>query len=242
MEQIKLAAKKRNSFGSRVSRRIRKEGSVPAILYGHGMDTLSIQVNSKELTRALHTKAGENVVINLQVEGVNLKESTCLIKSIQHDPVTENIDHVDFGVISLTETIVVKVPLVTVNAEESVGVKEGGVLDVVHHEIEVECLPTAIPEKIEVDVKAMKINDAIYAKDLSLPDGVVCKFDPEEMVVAVHPPQKEEEVVPGEGATEPEVIEKGKKVDEEAAEGKAEPQAAAPKAEKKPEKKPEKKA
>ena len=234
MEKIILAAKPRIAQGTRQARRLRRLGQVPAVLYGHGMKPLSLEVGSRELSRALHTKAGENVLIELKVDGVKLKESTCLAKEIQHNPITDGIAHVDFTVISLTEEIDVKVPLVVLHMEEAAGMKDGGVLDVVHHEVDIRCLPTQIPEKIEVDVKAMKIGDAILAKDLVFPAGVKCQFDPEETVVALHPPAKEEAAPTEEVAAEPEVIEKGKKpLEDEEGEAPAEKKAPAAEKEKK---------
>lgn len=213
METFELQATVRNTEGTRKARGIRRREAIPCIVYGHGMKPLALEVPERAFYKALHTKAGENVLISLKVEGAELKESTCRIKEIQGNPVTDKVDHVDFMIISLNEEIKVMVPVVTLHVEEAVGVKEGGVLDVVHHEIEVECLPTRIPEKIEIDVKALKINDSIHAKDLVLPEGVKCLLSPEEVIVAVHPP-REEEVKPEaveEGAAQPEVIEKGKK-------------------------------
>lgn len=228
MATVNLSVAPRTEIGKQAAKKVRRAGFVPANLYGHGMKPMTLQVEIKALQAALHTKAGENVVLNLKVEGVALKESTCLIKEIQTNPVSDNIDHVDFTVISLTEKIDVKVPVVAVNSAEAPGVKEGGIIDLVHHEIEVECLPTDIPEKITVDVKAMKIGDAIHVKDLAMPKGVSCKLDADDVIVALHPPMKEE--VAGEEAApgEPEVIEKGKKP----AEGEAAAPAAAPAAKK----------
>ncbi len=236
METMKLQAKPRTKLGKQGSKDSRRRGALPAILYGHGMKPLAVEVNYRDFLSALHTKAGENVLINLDVEGVKLKESTCLIKEMQHHPVSDKVEHVDFTVISLTEKITVKVHLTVSHAEEAAGIKEGGVLDIVHHEIEIECLPTQIPDKIEVNVKDMKINDAIHVKDLVLAQGISVKLSPDEVVVAIHPPAKEEEPAAAEGeATQPEVIEKGKKP----AEG--EEGAAAPAAEKKAPAAPEKK-
>ena len=215
MARVNLDAKTRTQIGKQGAKQVRRTGNVPVNLYGHGMTPLSLQVGKKEFHETLHTKAGENVVINLRVEGLDLKESTCLIKDIQHNPVSDFIDHVDLMVISLTEKIDVKVPLVVLNAAEAVGLKEGGILDVIHHEIEVECLPTEIPEKVEVDAKPLKINDAVYAKDLVFPEGVTCKMDPDEVVLALHPPAKEETPAEETGVVEPEVIEKGKKPEAE---------------------------
>ncbi|MFZ5802270.1 MAG: 50S ribosomal protein L25/general stress protein Ctc [Candidatus Omnitrophota bacterium] len=216
-----LKAKTRQPNGTRVARNLRRGGRIPGILYGHGIRPLSLEVEQSDLVRALHTKAGENVLINLEVPGVDLKETTCRIKEIQQNPITEEIQHVDFTLISLKEKIEVNVPVVIQNAEEAAGVKEGGILDVVIHEVLVECLPTQIPASIEVDVKAMKIGDAIHIKDLRLPEAVLCKIGPEEILVAVHAPKKEEEPAAEEAApTQPEVIEKGKKDKEGKEEGK----------------------
>lgn len=221
METVELAVKTRTTTGKSHAKAARRRGSVPANVYGHGMKPISLEVETKRLHQALHTKAGENVLITLKVEGAKLKESTCLIKEIQHNPVTDEIAHVDFTIISLTEKIEVKVPLVLKNSAEAVGMKEGGVLDHVHHEIEVECLPTQIPERFELDIKGMKIGDAFHIKDLSIPKDVTCKLGPEEVIVALHPPAKEEAAPTEEAATQPEVIEKGKKEEAEEGEGAA---------------------
>ena len=202
----------------------------PAIVYGHGMKPLAIEVPDRAFLKAVHTKAGANVLITLQVEGVQLKESTCRIKAIQHNPVTDKIDHIDFMVISLTEKITVKVPVVLLHSEEAPGIKEGGSLDLVHREVEVECLPTEIPERISIEMIAMKINDAIHAKELMLPEGIRCLLAPDDVVVAIHTPREEEVKPAEEGVAEPEVMEKGKKdkEGEEGAPAKAAPAAAKP--------------
>ena len=204
MDIVELSVKTRTEMGTRPARNLRRQGAVPAILYGHGMKPLALEVNGRSLHQALRTKAGENVVLNLKVEGIKLKESTCRVREIQHNPVTDEIAHVDFTVISLTERIEVNVPLVVKNGAEAAGVKEGGILDVIHHELEVECLPTQIPEKIEVDVKDMKIGDSIAVKDLAIPQGVIAKFSADEVVISLHPPEKEEVKVEEEAPAQPE--------------------------------------
>lgn len=230
MKTIDLQAKSRVTDGTRKARAVRRNEGIPAIVYGHGMEPLAVEVPERAFLKAIHTKAGANVLITLQVEGVSLKESTCRIKAIQHNPATDKIDHVDFMVISLTEKITVKVPVLLLHVDDAPGVKEGGVIDLVHREIEVECLPTQIPEKIEIDVKEMKINDSVHVQDLVLPQGVKCMLPVEEVVFAIHAPRQEEVAAPAEeGETAgPEVIEKGKK-DKEGEEGAAAPaKAAAP--------------
>lgn len=220
METIALAAKTRTELGKGPSRRVRALGAIPATLYGHGMKPLSLQVDMKDFNKVLHTKAGENVIINMKVEGVSLKESTCRIREIQHNPINESVTHVDFTIISMTEKISVKVPFHVTHAEEALGIREGGILDVVHHEIEVECLPTQIPVSIELDIKAMKIGESVHSKELPLPAGVKSLLPEDEVVVVIHHPHKEEAPAPAEGTAEPEVIEKGKKPAEGEAAGK----------------------
>ena len=231
MKTFELQAKSRTPNGTSKARAVRRNEMFPAVVYGHGMKPLAIEVPGKDFLKAIHTKAGANVLITLQVEGVKLAESTCRIKEIQMNPVTDKIDHIDFMVISLTEKITVKVPVVLLHIEEAPGIKEGGSLDLVHREIEVECLPTQIPEKIEIEAKEMKINDAVHVNELKLPSGVKCLIALEEVVLAIHPP-REEEVKPAEegAAAEPEVIEKGKKEKEgeEGAPAKAAPAAGKP--------------
>lgn len=228
MKTIELQAKTRVTDGTRKARAVRRNEGIPAIVYGHGMKPLSIEVPERAFLKAIHTKAGANVLITLQVEGVKLKESTCRIKAIQSNPVSDKVDHVDFMVISMTERITVKVPVILHHVEDAPGVKEGGVMDLVHREIEVECLPTQIPEKIDIDVKIMKINDAIHVQELVLPEGVKCMLPAEEVVFAIHAPRQETAAPAAEEgeAAGPEVIEKGKK-DKEGEEGAA-PKAGAP--------------
>ncbi len=239
MKTIELKVEIRETVGKKATKAVRRAEKIPAILYGRTTKPTALVVGQKEFHRVTHTKAGANVLINLQVEGSKTKkDSTCLIKDVQRDPVTDLIYHVDFTAVSLTEKIRIKVPLSIKDAEQAVGVKEGGVLDLVHHEIEVECLPTEIPERIETSVKHLKIGDAIHLKELEFPPNVTPLLEADEVVVALHPPRKEEEAPAAEGAAEPEVIEKGKK--EKPEEG---AEAGAPeKAEKAPAPKPEKSA
>ncbi|HNX68169.1 MAG TPA: 50S ribosomal protein L25/general stress protein Ctc [Candidatus Omnitrophota bacterium] len=227
METFEMQAKQRTADGTRKARGVRRNEMIPGIVYGHGMKALTVEVPERAFYKALHTKAGSNVLITLRVEGVQLKESTCRIKDIQHNPVTDKIDHVDFMVISLTENITVKVPVVLLHVEDAPGIKEGGSLDLVHREIEIECLPTQIPEKIEINIKEMKINDAVHVKELALAEGLKCLLSQDDVVVAIHPPREEEVKAAEEGeAAAPEVIEKGKK--EKEGEEAAAPAAAKP--------------
>ncbi len=236
MKTVPLKASLREEIGKQKMKKLRRDKRIPAVVYGHGTKATSIAVSQEDFLRVIHTKAGENVIIQLDVDGPKKFEKTVVIKEIQHSPTTDAIQHVDFNAISLTEKIKVKVPLHVKG--EAPCLKEGGVLDVVHHEIEVECLPTNIPERLDADISALKIGDSIHIRELVFPSGVVPQFEPDEVVVAVHAP-KAEEAAPAaeEGAAEPEVI--GKKKE---AEGEAETAAIAPEPkQEKQEKAPEKK-
>lgn len=236
MKTVPLKAKERKGLGKQAVKKIRAEQHIPAVVYGTEIKPTSLEVGSDEFSRVIHTKAGENVIIQLAVSGHKNFEKTVVIKEIQHHPVTDAIIHVDFNCISLTEKIKVKVPLHVKG--EAPGLKEGGVLDVVHHEIEVECLPTQIPERLDADISTLNIGDSIHVKEISFPPGVQSLLPGEEVVVAIHAPKAEEVPVPEETAVaEPEVIGKEKKEEGEAA---AEPPAAPAGAEVKKEKAPEK--
>ena len=207
MERISLKANIREEVGKEAVKKIRRLGLIPAVVY-KDKDVLSIKVSSKDFLETIHTKAGENVVVDLQMEGAgkSKKSRTAIIKEIQYHPVKGDILHVDFNEISLTQTLTVKVPIAAKGEAE--GIKEGGVLEHVLWELEVECLPTQIPENIPVDVSGLKIGDSILVKDLQVPSEVKVLADPEATVISLAVPRAEEaaEVAPGEEAQEPEVI------------------------------------
>lgn len=236
MDFVELKANLREEKGKELNKKLRASGLVPGVLYRKGEASISLKVDSKSLSKALHTEAGENVIIKLFVEGdKKKKERIVVVKEIQEDPVKDNLVHFDLNEISLTETLKVKVPLAAKG--EAIGVKqEGGVLQHVMWEVEVECLPTNIPDKIEVDITNLKMGNTLSIKDVPSPDGVKILGDPESIVFSVEHVKTVEEAVaaPVEGeSTEPELI-REKKVKEEAEEGE---KLEAPKAEKKEEKK-----
>ncbi|UCD54874.1 MAG: 50S ribosomal protein L25 [Candidatus Omnitrophota bacterium] len=235
MEKVILNAEIRKETGKAKAKKLRQEEIVPAVIYNDGKESMNLKLKYRDLYNVLNTAAGENVLITLKIKGdKKTKERTCIIKEIQRDPLKENVIHVDLKEVSLTEEIKIKIPVHTHGEPEGV-VKDEGVLDHPLWEIEAECLPTDIPEKIEVEVAHMKIGDTIYVKDLKVPPKVKILTDPELTVVSVVPPAKEEIVpeVPAEGIEEPEVIAKGKK-EEEAIEGEEEEKEKKPKKEEAP--------
>jgi len=236
MEKVILKSELRQGAGKRVAKDLRKKDLIPAVVYKDGKSAVSLQLSKKDLVEVLHTKAGVNVIITLKVSGDDpstgsgssragsrdekAKDKTVLIKEIQRSPVKGDILHVDFNEISLTETLQVAVPLASHG--EPVGVKiDGGTLEHIMWELQVECLPTNIPEKIEVDVTNMKIGDAIYVKNITAPEGVKVLNDPELIAMIVKPPKVEApaaEVIE-EAAAEPELIRKKKEIEEAEGEG-----------------------
>ncbi|MBM3250239.1 MAG: 50S ribosomal protein L25/general stress protein Ctc [Candidatus Omnitrophica bacterium] len=223
MEEILLNAQIREELGRAKVKDIRDAGFVPAVLYGEGKEALSLKVSRSELLRLIHQHRIEGVVLSLKIkDDKKEKARSCLIKEIQYDPVHDDIRHVDFNEISLTKEIKVNVPVAATG--EPVGVKqEGGSLEHILWEIEVECLPTNIPKNIEVDVSQLKIGDSIHVKDLAIPPTVKVLTSPDSIVFSVAAPMKVEEVVApaaeGEAPQEPEVIKEKKEVP---AEGEAE--------------------
>ena len=220
MEEIILNAEAREDIGRAKVKDLRDKGFIPAVIYAAGKKALPLKVSSGELIRLVHQHRIEGVIINLKIKDDKQKGRPCLIKEIQYDPVHSNIVHVDFNEISLTKEIKVSVPVVAKG--EPVGVKqEGGSLEHILWEIEVECLPTAIPKNIEVDVSPLKTGDSIHIKDLIIPSGVKVLNDPTAIVLSVAAPMKEEVVAPaveGEEKLEPEVIKEKKEVPAEGAE------------------------
>lgn len=223
MEQIFLKAMVRKDLGKSGCKHLRKEGQIPGIVYRSGEKGMSIQVDSKELWHVMHTDAGSNVLINMEINDDNQQiKKTVIVKEIQQDPLNDKFVHVDFHEISLQETLKVNVPVVLKG--EAIGVKEeSGVLSQALWELEVECLPTNIPEHIDVHVEELQIGEAIHVKDITPPEGVKILNDEEQSVVSISAPEeeKEEEEVleTEEESAEPEVIKKGKKEEEAAAEG-----------------------
>ena len=218
MAVISLSGDARKSLGKGGARQLRRGGRIPGILYGHGETPIPVSVAAREFQLALRTHKGGNPIVNLAVSG---GEFTALIRDVQYDPLTHDILHLDFQHISLTETIEVKVAVHLTGLP--VGVKDGGgILETILREIEVRCLPTAIPPSIEIDVSHLNIGDSVHVREVSVPDVTILNDGGETIATVVPPTVMEEkpaeEAVVGEAAAaEPEVIAKGKKEEEGAA-------------------------
>jgi len=211
MAEITINAQQREVTGKQAAKRLRNVGLAPAIVYKKGKIGVNLTIKSVDLIHALHTSAGENVIIKLEYEKDSKKtHKTVIIKEMQHHPIRGSIIHVDFSEISLTQSIQVKVPVHPVG--EAVGVKrDGGILEHALWELDIECLPTKIPEKIDVNVDELEIGNSIHVKDLKVDSDIKILTDPEEVVILVeHAKAEEEEIaeeeIPEEGTKEPEVI------------------------------------
>jgi large subunit ribosomal protein L25 len=219
-EIISVEAELREPGSTNQAKRLRAAGKLPAVLYGEDRDPRPIVVSPRQIVEILQSGQGQNAILNLTVgEG---KEQTALIHDYQVDPISHKLLHCDFKRISLDVAVEVTVPIHTVG--EPKGVKQdGGVLDTVLREIDVRCLPTSIPDYLEVDVTELMIGDAVHVSDLPVPEGVELLVESDLTVATVAPPQEleieepEEEGLLGE-MEEPEVIGKGGDEDEEASE------------------------
>lgn len=216
MEQITVQSSVREQRGKGPNRRLRVAGKIPAVLYGHKSQNMALEVDPKEIFKILQSDTGENTIFLLAVPGK--EKINVLIKEYQLEPVSHRLLHADFYEVAMDEVLEVDVPLEVIG--EAFGVKsEGGLLDIVHRELRVECLPADIPENIEVDVTEMKIGDQVRVKDLKVSEKIKILDDPETVVVAVEHPRAEElptATAPvTEAEQEPEVIKKGKAVEAE---------------------------
>jgi large subunit ribosomal protein L25 len=215
MAVIALSGERRSDLGKGGARKARAAGRIPGIVYGHGDDPVPISIDGRSFQLALQHHKGGNAIVNLALTGAG--EVTALIRDVQYDPVSHHILHLDFQHISLTESVEVKVAVHLTGV--AAGVKDGGgVLELIMREIEVRCLPTAIPAALEYDVSALGVGQSVHVRDLSA-EGVTVLSDPDATVATVVAPTVEEPApteAPAEGAAEPEVIAKGKKEEGEA--------------------------
>ena len=216
MATATLTATRRDDTGKGVARKLRADGQIPAVIYGHNREPQSLTVSSRDLERLLDRVAAASTVIDLDLGGTT---SRTLIREIQRHPFKKQILHVDFQELVAGETVTVEVPLVIVGIAEGVRVG-GGVLDQVLRDVEIECDPGSIPNHIDVDVTNLTIGHSIHVGDLTLPAGVTMLTDEEQTIAVCSAPRieaepvaaVEEEAAPG----EPELIRKTKDEEDEA--------------------------
>ena len=207
-----LVAEPRTSAGGNEAGRLRTRGRIPAVVYGGAGGAESVAVDPKELSRLLHSQSGVNTLISLRV-GTG-EPARVLVREYQLHPVTHRLLHADFYRVAMDKVLTVTVPVHL--AGEAKGIKaQGGVVDFVHRELEIECLPADIPEHITVDVTELMINEGVRVRDLAVDARWKALSDPDMLIVHVVAPRAEAEPAPADAAApvapaEPEVIKKGK--------------------------------
>lgn len=226
MKTIELTVERRDSRGKNEARRTRAEGRIPAVVYGAGRDTVPITVKARDLSDAFRGGAGENAIFLLKLQGSD-QSRHAMIRDLQRDPLSRRTLHLDFVRVLMDTKVRVRVPVEVVGVAKGVKI-DGGILDFVSREIEIECLPGNIPEHLPVDVSELAIGDALRVADVPAPEGVEVVDDAEKVVIHIVHPIHEEVVAAPEAVeavaepAEPEVLRKGKAVAEEEGEEKKE--------------------
>lgn len=204
---MKIEVIKRKEVGSNRVKKIRREGWIPGVIYGHGEKSYHIKLRDDDLIRLIHELHSEATLITLNFEG---KELQAIIREVTRDPLTEKLLHVDFHHIHEDEEVTVHV-IVEIKGE-SLGVEEGGILNVEHRYLTVRCLPKDMPEEIVIDISNLQIGDSYHVSDIELPLNVKIEEDQTATMVNVLSPRKvvevkpEEEELLAEGVEEPELI------------------------------------
>ena len=233
MTETFVQAKPREAKNKNAARRVRAQGGVPAVVYGAGKNALSVTVDPKQISRILHSEAGHNTIFDLQLDGEKTK---VMIVDWQYEPIKGALMHIDLKRIAMDKRLKVEVPIVLKG--EAYGVKtEGGILEQVLREVEIECLPADIPGHIDVDISELKFGETLRVRDLPHGEGKLKFLTDEDQTVAhvvavkeIVEPTPEAAAEAAAAPAEPEVIKKGK---QETAEGEAAPAAEPAKAEKK---------
>lgn len=189
MEQINLSAKKRENTGKGPARRLRSSGFIPAILYGaHVQDAITLALDNKELEKVLHTAAGGNVLVSLNLEG-DKKPRMVMFKEIMRHPLTSSIEHVDLFEVLMDHKVTVEVPIHIVGKAQ--GVALGGIVQQEARKVKVECLPTNIPDSLDADVTPLGIGQSLHVRDIKLTEGVRVLADADMTIVSVVAPTVE---------------------------------------------------
>jgi large subunit ribosomal protein L25 len=198
MQQKQMNIELRTKTGTGVSRRLRMADMVPGVVYGKGLDPVTVSIKSRDLQEAISGAGGQNNLITF-IGGGSLDQNIAIVADIQRDPIKRTFKHVDLHRINPNEKLRVTVPVVI--SGTAIGVKEGGLLDQAHHELHIECLPGNIPDSITIDVTDLKVGDSVHVSEIPLPEGIVILDQPKIPVVSVLGKAKEEEETAAESPT-----------------------------------------
>ncbi|NVD27710.1 50S ribosomal protein L25/general stress protein Ctc [Parasphingorhabdus flavimaris] len=180
-DQLTIAAEPRERAGKGASRALRREGRVPAVIYGDKKEAIAIHVEERALNKLLGTGHFMNSLVQVDVDG---KKTRTLPKDVAFDPVSDRPLHVDFFRLAKGAKVQVNIPVVFINEEESPGLKRGGVMNVVRHELDLMCDADHIPDQIEIDVTGLEIGDSIHISSITLPDGAVSSITDRDFTIA----------------------------------------------------------
>ena len=205
MEIVELQAQLRETTGKNKARQLRATGKLPVILYGNKEETSNLMIDVREFESIVRARAGSNLILKLKVDGG--ETPSVMVKDVQRDPVRDYLIHIDFLRVALDEKVIAAVPIKIVG--ESVGIKEGGILQTGTWEVQIEALPAELPENIEVDITQLDLGESIHAGEITLPDNLTMASVAEEVVASIVSPTREviaeeveEEVEEGEAAEE----------------------------------------
>ncbi len=186
-KHVTLNAQKRTTSGPAAARRSRRAGLIPGVIYGARQDEYPIQVDAKKFGEILRASASENFLVDLKIEGAKEAQKLALVQAIQQHPINNQILHIDFNAVREDTEIHANVPILLTG--EAPGVKAGGVIEQQHHEIEVHCLPSNLPDSIEVDIGGLELSDTLQIGDLAFPDGVQPTLESDVIVVLISEPR-----------------------------------------------------
>ncbi len=196
-EQVEIPAVVRAEAGKTASRHLRIKGQIPAVVYGRGVEPMALAVDKAAFARAIRPSAWYHTLINLNIEGAKKAKDTrftVMIAEVQRELVTRKMISLDFKRVSLSEKIHTQVGVRHIG--DSPGVKMGGIIDQVMHEVIVECLPTEMPDHLQADISSLEIGDSIRVRDLAVPAGVKVLAPEDEVLIVIAPPVRVEEVAP----------------------------------------------
>lgn len=208
MEIIELKANIRTSAGNNQARALRRNKQIPAILYGQSKENVLLSVYLNDLEQALKKGKSGQILLNLVIQNGEISNRTAIIKELQTHPLENNVLHIDFYEIDINRKIKIKVPVITKG--KSKGVELGGMLQIIRHELEILCLPSEIPESVEIDITDLDVGDSVHVENIVLKDNVEIQADVNFTILTIVSPKAvEEEEVVEEGEEEVEGAEEG---------------------------------
>lgn len=182
-----LKANMREESGSTVAKRLRRQGIVPGVIYGSQQRTYGVQVDARQFADLLRKQSSDNFLINLEIEGAQEKTKLVMVQDIQHNALNGAVTHVDFHAVREDETIHANIPIELQGT--AIGIKEGGVVEHLIHNIEIFCRPADLPERIGLDISELALGQSFHVRDLPLPKGVETHVDGDVLVVIVTEPR-----------------------------------------------------